>query len=72
MGVKRVTGVCMFCGDAGIEKSCGKCNEGYHIACARDRGNLDVQEHGNGLVGSRRVNYDWECPNCGRSIRGEM
>jgi|AntRauTorcE11898_2_1112593.scaffolds.fasta_scaffold38110_1 hypothetical protein len=72
MGVYGVTGACMFCGSSGAEKTCGKCDGVYHIACARDRGNLRVEEHGTGIVSASRVNYDWECPNCGCSVRGEM
>ncbi|QCC50111.1 hypothetical protein [Halapricum salinum] len=72
MSVNRATGACMFCGGSGAEKTCGHCDGGYHIACARKRGNLRVEKHGNGIVSSARLNYDWECPNCGETARGEM
>lgn len=72
MSIYKATGGCMICGEDGTEKSCGRCEEGYHVACARKRGALQVQEHGNVLVSSSRVNYEWECPNCGHSVRGTM
>jgi len=72
MSVNCATGVCMFCGGDGAQKTCRHCDGGYHMACARERGNLRVEEHGNALVGTTRLNYDWECPNCGRTARGVM
>lgn len=72
MSLNRATGVCMFCGEDSVQKVCGGCEGGYHIACARERGNLQIDEHGNGVVSSPRVDYDWKCPNCGESVRGTM
>ncbi|MEF8882470.1 MAG: hypothetical protein V5A34_08120 [Halapricum sp.] len=59
---------CMLCGEGSTDDSCSRCGMGYHVACARANGYLEVTRERGGVVTSSTLHYDWDCPECGWSI----
>nr|WP_135301925.1 RING finger protein [Halomicroarcula amylolytica] len=59
-------GDCIYCSDRLTSElqsvTCDHCGTGFHVACARDAGELSVEEKAHFL---RSNTYHVECPDCG-------